>query len=685
MTISSPVADTENQPRRDTDWRLFMRLASYATRSKRLLIISIALLVPLAVSGAIQPILIGQAISVIRAEPTYEFLRGLPLSAALNILAVLLMLTITFRLALQSVQGYLVTKVGQIITTDIRNDLFAHVTSLAVRFFDRTPVGKLMTRLTSDVEALGEVFSSGAIGIVSDLFSILVIAIFMFTMQWQLALMLVAMMVPITALIVYFQYQYRIANYTTREELSDLNAQLQENLTGIGVVQLFRRERFNSELFNVTNKRYIKAVDKTIFYDSAVSATLEWIALVAIAAVLWMGGQKVLQGTLNFGTLSAFILFAQRLFDPLRQFAEKFTAIQAGFTAVERISDILNEPIEIKDPTSGEKEEESSATSNVRDVTDVTDVKNRRKREEGSRKYYSPLLMAGHPEALAYNLSSNEQELVENHQPPVTSEYRLSANNQKSLVAHAQSKQAASGEIQFDNVWFAYKDNEYVLQDLNFTIKSGEKVALVGPTGAGKSSIIRLLCRLYEPTRGRILIDGIDIRDLPQAELRRHVGVIIQDGFLFAGDVKSNISLGESYSIEEIQAAAEKTNVARLIEELPQGYDTQLRERGTNLSGGQKQLLAFARAAIRNPSILVLDEATASLDVGTEALIQEALERLMADRTAIIIAHRLSTIRNVDRILVLKRGQLVESGSHEELLQQEGLYASLYKLQMLGS
>jgi ATP-binding cassette, subfamily B, multidrug efflux pump len=681
MTISSPVADTENQPRRDTDWRLFLRLASYATRSKRLLIISIALLVPLAVSGAIQPILIGQAISVIRAEPTYQFLQGLPLSTALNVLAVLLMLTITFRLGLQSVQGYLVTKVGQIITTDIRNDLFVHVTSLAVRFFDRTPVGKLMTRLTSDVEALGEVFSSGAIGIVSDLFSILVIAIFMFTMQWQLALMLVLMMIPIAAIIIYFQNQFRIANYTTREELSDLNAQLQENLTGIGVVQLFRRERFNSELFNVTNKCYIKAVDKTIFYDSAVSATLEWIALVAIAAVLWMGGQSLLQGTINFGTLSAFILFAQRLFDPLRQFAEKFTAIQAGFTAVERISDILNEPIEIKDPISGAKEEGKWKKEEGRGKKE----EGRGKREAGRREYYSPLLMAGHPEALAYNLSSNEPELVESNQTPVTSEYRLSANNQKSLVAHAQSKQAASGEIQFDNVWFAYKENEYVLQDLNFTIKSGEKVALVGPTGAGKSSIIRLLCRLYEPTRGRILIDGIDIRDLPQAELRRHVGVIIQDGFLFAGDVKSNISLGESYSMEEIRAAAEKTNVARLIEELPQGYDTQLRERGTNLSGGQKQLLAFARAAIRNPSILVLDEATASLDVGTEALIQEALERLMVDRTAIIIAHRLSTIRNVDRILVLKRGQLVESGSHEELLQQEGLYASLYKLQMLGS
>ncbi|MEG4960167.1 ABC transporter ATP-binding protein, partial [Microcoleus sp. K4-C2] len=569
MTISSPVTDTKNKSGQETDWRLFLRLASYATRSKRLLIISIALLVPLAVSGAVQPILIGQAISVIRSEPTYEFLRGLPLSAALNLLAVLLMLTITVRLALQSLQGYLVTKVGQIITTDIRNDLFSHVTSLAVRFFDRTPVGKLMTRLTSDVEALGEVFSSGAIGIVSDLFSILVIAIFMFTMQWQLALMLVLMMIPITAVIIYFQYQYRIANYTTREELSDLNSQLQENLTGIGVVQLFRRERFNSELFRVTNKLYIKAVDTTIFYDSAVSATLEWIALVAIAGVLWMGGQRVLAGNLNFGTLSAFILFAQRLFDPLRQFAEKFTAIQAGFTAVERISDILNEPIEIKDPTSGKKEEGRGKKE-----------EGRGKREEGRRAGYSPLLITGHPEATAYNLSPFDRELADNPQNPASSEYRLLPNNPQSPPANlpklrggenAKSQNSESGEIQFDNVWFAYKENEYVLQNLNFTIKSGEKVALVGPTGAGKSSIIRLLCRLYEPTQGRILVNHVDIRDLPQAELRRHIGVIIQDGFLFAGDVKSNISLGENYSIEEIQAAAEKTNVARLIEQLPQG------------------------------------------------------------------------------------------------------------------
>ncbi|CAD5933958.1 ABC transporter B family member 25 [Planktothrix agardhii] len=606
-TLISP----NNSPQsRETDWRLLGAVAGYAQRNRRLLILCLILLIPLSVSGAVQPILIGQAISLIRQEPTaLPFLREMSLSDGLNVLVIILLITILFRFLLQAIQGYWVQKIGQQMTTDIRNDLFYHVTSLAVKFFDRTPVGRLITRLTSDVDALGDVFSTGAIGIVNDLFSILVIAILMFMMEWKLALILVLMMVPVTAVIVYFQQQYRKENYKSRDELSNLNSQFQENMVGIGVVQLFRREKFNSELFRATNLRYIKAVDKTIFYDSAVSATLEWIALIAIGVVLWFGGRQVIENDLSFGTLSAFILYAQRLFDPLRQFAEKFTAIQAGLTAIERINNILNEPIEIQD------------------LDQIT--------------------------AHLSTLDSDDHNWVQ------------------------------MGEIRFENVWFAYKDDDYVIKNLNLTIRPGEKVALVGPTGAGKSTIIRLLCRLYEPTQGRILVDGIDIRELRQTELRRHIGVILQDGFLFAGDVKSNITLGESYSLAEIQQAAEKTNINRFIEQLPQGYNTELRERGTNLSSGQKQLLAFARAAIRNPQILVLDEATANLDVGTEVLIQEALERLLKERTAIIIAHRLSTIRNVDRILVLKRGQLVESGSHDELVAQNGLYASLYSLQML--
>lgn len=620
---------------RDNDWRLFLRLWPYIRTQRRYLWLPFVLLVPLSLANALQPILIGQAISLIRQEPVAWFLTDRTLQGGLNILVGLLLVTVAVRLTLDGWQSFLVQKVGQRITANIRNDLFTHVTSLAVRFFDRTPVGKLITRLTSDVDALGDVFSTGAVGIFSDLFSIGVIAVAMFWLQWQLASLLIAMLIPVTWLIIYFQQQYRKANYRAREKLSELNAALQENIMGIEVVQMFRRERFNSETFRRTNQQYVRAIDKTIFHDSAVSSTLEWIALVAIAGVLWLGGYLVMQESLTFGVLASFILFAQRLFDPLRQFADKFTSIQAGFTAVERITDLFNVPVEIQDP--GQLSQPETPPTTVPRSAKVN----------GSG--HAPV-----PAAIATPESS---------------------------VKGAESVKAS--EIRFEQVLFGYKPDEYVLKDLNFTIHPGEKVALVGPTGAGKSSIIRLLCRLYDVSQGEIRLDGVNIRDLPQAELRRRMAVILQDGFLFAGDVKSNITLGEDYPLEAVKAAAAQTNVAQFIEQLPQGYDTLLRERGTNLSGGQKQLLAFARAAIRNPGILILDEATANLDVGTEALIQDALEKLLEDRTAIIIAHRLSTIRNVDRILVLKQGELIEQGDHESLLAQNGLYASLYKLQML--
>jgi ATP-binding cassette, subfamily B, multidrug efflux pump len=605
MANATLINPSEDRRPRISDWRLFLRIVPYARPYKRALWFSAFLLIPLSVAGAVQPILIGQAISLLRNEPTtYGLLRDVGLSNGLVLLSILLLITVVFRFGLQSVQGYQVTKIGQQITTDIRDDLFHHVLSLAAQFFDKTPVGRLITRLTSDVEALGDVFATGAIGIVSDLFSIVVIVIAMFALQWDLALLLVLLLVPISALIWYFQLEFRKANYKSRDELSSLNSTLQENLSGIGVVQLFRREQFNSQLFRENNLRYIHAVDRTIFYDSAVSATLEWIGFIAIAGILWLGGSRILDQTLTFGTLSTFILFAQRLFNPLQQLAEKFTSIQSGFTAVERINNLLDQTVDIRDA-------------------------------------HTPQLL------------------------PVGDDIPL-------------------GKVVFENVWFAYKENDYILKGLNFTIQPGEKVAIVGPTGAGKSSIIRLLCRLYETTQGSIQVDGINVKEISQSDLRQYIGVILQDGFLFAGDVKSNIALGEQYTLAQIQSAAEQMNIAPFIQELPDGYDTLLRERGTNLSAGQKQLLAFARAAIRNPRILVLDEATANLDVGTEVLIQDALERLLVNRTAIIIAHRLSTIRNVDRILVLRQGELVEAGSHEDLMHQDGVYASLYRLQMLG-
>lgn len=589
---SSAKAQHVNRPK-SNDGRLLLSLLPYAKKNSQQLLISLFLLVPLSIASAVQPILVQQAIDGPIKNGDLFGLRWI---------CVVILLTIAVRLMFQAWQGYLVQKVGQKITADIRQDLFQHVTSLSTSFFDRTPVGKLITRLTSDVEALGDVFATGAVGVLSDLAAIATIAVFMFLLRWDLALLLVMMVLPVTALIVYFQYEYRKANFKARDRLSELNSILQENIIGANIVQLFRREKFNSDQHLKVNQQYVAEVNRTVFHDSAVSATLEWIALVAIAGVLWLGGGQIVQNNLTFGELSAFILFSQRLFDPIRQLAEKFTTIQSGFTAVERINAILQEPIEIRDPE--------------------------------------------HPKSLPLD---------------------------------------GTGEICFDHVWFGYKPDEYVLKDVNFTLKAGEKIALVGPTGAGKSSIIRLISRLYEPTKGRILIDGIDIREITQAELRRYVGVILQDAFLFSGDIKENITLGEDYAIEQVIEAAELMNVDRFIRELPDAYATQVRERGTNLSGGQKQLLAFARAAIRDPRILILDEATASLDVSTEFLIQQALDRLLRDRTTIIIAHRLSTIRNVDRILVLKQGEVIESGNHEQLIVQQGLYASLYQLEMMAT
>ena len=595
MINTSNASSAKSQPSKlvkSNDWRLMLSLLPYAKKNSKQLVISLLLLVPLSIASAVQPILVQQGIDGPIKSGDLLGLRWICL---------VILMTIAVRLAFQSWQGYLVQEVGQKITADIRTDLFRHVTSLSTSFFDRTPVGKLITRLTSDVEALGDVFATGAVGVLSDFAAIGTIAIFMFLLRWDLALLLLAMVIPVTGLIVYFQYEYRKANFKARDRLSELNSILQENIIGASIVQLFRREKFNSAQHLKVNEQYVAEVNRTVFHDSAVSATLEWIALVAIAGVLWLGGGQIVQKNLTFGELSAFVLFSQRLFDPIRQLAEKFTTIQAGFTAVERINAILQEPIEIRDP-----------------------------------EYPKTLPLDG------------------------------------------------TGEICFDHVWFGYKPDEYVLKDVTFTLKAGEKIALVGPTGAGKSSIIRLLSRLYEPTKGRILIDGIDIREITQAELRRCVGVILQDAFLFSGDIKDNITLGEDYAIEQVVEAAELMNVDRFIQDLPEAYETQVRERGTNLSGGQKQLLAFARAAIRDPRILILDEATARLDVSTEFLIQQALDRLLINRTTIIIAHRLSTIRNVDRILVLKQGEVVEAGSHEQLIAKQGLYASLYELEMMA-
>ena len=598
-----------------SDLQRVKRLGRYLSRDRRRLSLTLVLLVPLALAGAIQPLLVGQAIAVLRRvggdtkESVLPVFQGLETPVALNLIVTVLLFSVFLRLALQGIQLFNIQAVGQRLTARIREDLFAHAINLSVRFHDRMPVGKLLTRLTSDVDALAEVFGSGAVGVLGDLVSLSVIAVTMLLVEWRLGVLLLVVQIPVTLVILWLQRRYRKANYRVREELSQLNADFQENLQGLEVVQMFRREAVNGDRFNTTGLAYRRAVNGTIFFDSSISAFIEWVALGAVAMVLALGGWMVTAGAMGLGTLTTFILYSQKLFDPLRQLAERFTQIQGGLTAVERIGELLEEPLEITDRQASPSATESRELATARDPR---------------------------------------------------------------------------GEVIFENVTFAYRPDEPILRDLSFRIAAGEHVALVGPTGSGKSTVIRLLCRLYEPQQGRILLDGRDIRSLPMQELRRQLGVVLQDTFLFSGTVGDNLRLDVPMEDARLEGICRDLGLDPLLKRLPQGLDTTLRERGGNLSSGERQLLAVARVAIRNPTVLVMDEATAFMDPSTEATLQRDLDRLLARRTAVVIAHRLATVEAADRILVLRRGRLIEQGTHQELRDLGGLYAELAELQERG-
>ncbi|MCT0211869.1 MULTISPECIES: ABC transporter ATP-binding protein [Synechococcales] len=591
------------------DRQRLLNLIPYLGRDRRRLLLTLLLLIPVAFSAAVQPLLVGQAISVLRNEPRAAWLVGQSVSEAMRTLVLCLLAAVLVRLALQGVQSYSVQAVGQRLTARIRDDLFRHAMALSLRFHDRTAVGKLLTRLTSDVDALAEVFGSGAIGVLADLVTLVVIAVTMLSIEFRLGALLLVIQIPVVVVILWLQGRYRKANYRVREELSQLNADLQENLQGLDVVQMFRREAVNSARFGVTTNAYRKAVDGTIFYESSISAFIEWVALTAVAFVLALGGWMVTDGTIGLGTLTTFILFSQRLFDPLRQLAERFTQIQGGLTAVQRIGELLEEPIEISD---------------------------------------------------------------------------LAIEQRTAAARRSGRERASEGEVIFENVSFAYRPDDPILTDLSFRIAPGEHVALVGPTGSGKTTVIRLLCRLYEPQQGRILLDGIDIRELPSLTLRQRLGVVLQDTFLFSGNVADNLRLDAAIPDDELQRICRELGLDALLRRLPDGLATELRERGGNLSSGERQLLAVARVAIRDPSVLVMDEATAFMDPSTEATLQRDLDKLLHTRTAIVIAHRLATVEAADRILVLRRGRLIEQGTHRELRQAGGLYAQLADLQERG-
>ena len=588
------------------DFYRIKKLGKYLTNDKKTLYLIVLILIPVAFAGAIQPLLVGHAITLLKNESSDVWLNQIFIGKSINLIIITLFVSVIVRLILQGYQTYNIQAVGQKLTARIRRELFSHSMSLSLRYHDKMPVGKLLTRLTNDVDALSEVFGSGAVGVISDFVSLIVISLTMLSIDKGLAILLLITQIPVSYFIIWLQKRYRKANYQVREELSQLNSDFQENLQGLEVVQMFRRESYNSKKFNKTGQMYRKAVDGTIFYDSSISAFIEWISLAAVALVLAAGGYFVTSGNIGLGTLTTFILYSQRLFEPLRQLAERFTQIQGGLTAIERINELLDEKVDIKDDL------------NI----------NKFKKFSNSNKF--------------------------------------------------------RGEIEFKNVSFYYKKNDYVLNNLSFKINAGEHVAFVGPTGSGKSTLIRLLCRLYEPQKGEILIDGINIKNIPISHLRKMLGVVLQDTFIFSGNVAENLRLSSAINNKDLELICKNLGLDNLLKKLPQGLQTLLRERGGNLSSGERQLISVARVAIRNPKILIMDEATAFMDPSTEASLQKDLKKILKNRTALVIAHRLATIENSNKILVLKEGSLIEEGTHKELRSKKGLYFQLSELQEKG-
>jgi ATP-binding cassette, subfamily B, multidrug efflux pump len=597
------------------DARLMRRLLRYLWPYRLQVAIALVSIICASVLQLAQPYLMKVAID--RHIATGD-VRGLNWIA----LAFLAILLASF--ALEYVQTWVLQMTGQRIMFDIRMQIYEHLQRLDLQFYDRNPVGRLMTRVTTDVDVLNDLFTAGVVSIFGDVFTLVGIMIVLVAMDWRLALLAFSVLPLIVLVTQWFRRHVRDTYRTVRIWIARINAFLQEHITGMATVQLFRREERTFARFDEINRTHRDANVASIFYYAVFYPAIEVIGALAAALLIWFGGGWTLQGTLTLGSLVAFILYSQRFFRPISDMSEKFNVLQAAMASSERIFKLLDTEVAIRDPGLGIR---------------------------GSEE---PGLLIRAREARV----SNPEPRTPTPEP------------------------RRRGHIVFDHVWFAYNDEEFVLKDVTFEVRPGERVGVVGATGAGKTTIINLLLRFYDVNRGRILVDGVDVRDMRLDELRQRFGLVLQDVHLFSGTIADNIRLGNAaIGDADVRRAAATVHADRFIDRMPLGYESPVAERGATLSVGQKQLLSFARALAFDPSILVLDEATSSVDTETEILIRDALHVLMAGRTTIAIAHRLSTIQDMDKILVLHRGELRESGSHQQLLAHRGLYFKLYQLQ----
>ena len=571
------------------DSRLMKRLLGYIKPYKYYVLFAILLNVVVAGLGPVRPVLTKIAIDDYIAKSDYN---------GLMIIGLLLFGSLLFQAFIQYFLTYYTQYLGQKTLYDLRMQIFKHIQKLALKFFDKTPIGRIVTRATNDVEALGELFSSGIVMVFSDVFIILWILVFMFTMDVPLSLVTLSVLPVLIYATFLFRKKVRERYRDVRLHLARLNSYMQEHVTGMSVVQIFNKEKEEYKKFSSINDDYKTANVKSIFYYAIFYPTVELLSSIAVGLIIWYGGGETIQAATTVGTLFAFLQFTEMFFRPIRDLSEKYNIMQTAMASSERIFKLLDNQTFIKNPENPVK---------------IEDPK---------------------------------------------------------------------GSIEFKNVWFAYNSDEYVLKDINFSINPGETVAIVGHTGAGKTSTINILTRFYDIQKGKILLDGVDIYTLDKYELRKNISLVLQDVFLFSGTVESNINLNNpDISFERVKKAAEIVGADKFIMDLPNQYKEPVKERGATLSVGQKQLISFARALAYDPKILILDEATSSIDTETEILIKKAIEKLLVGRTAIVIAHRLSTIQNSDKIIVLHKGEIRETGNHQQLLAKKGIYYKLYQLQ----
>jgi ATP-binding cassette, subfamily B, multidrug efflux pump len=572
------------------DARLMRRLLQYLRPYWRSVALALVAIVVGGAASLAQPYLMKIAID------RYVAARRLD---GLDRLALLYLIVLTVAFAAEYLQTWTMQLTGQRIMFDLRMGIYGHLQRLDLRFYDRNPVGRLMTRVTSDVDVLNDLFTSGVVTVFGDVFALVGIMVMMLWMNWRLALAAFAVLPLVLIVTQWFRRNVRDSYRVVRGWIARINAFLQENITGMSTVQLFRREALNFARFDDIDRKHRDANIESIFYYAVFYPAIEAIAALASALIIWYGGGNVLGGTLTLGALVAFLQYVQRFFRPISDMSEKFNVMQSAMASSERIFKLLDEPIAIASPAQ-----------------------------------------------------------------PVT------------------RPRGAAGHIAFEHVWFAYNAEDWVLRDVSFELHPGQRLGIVGATGSGKTTLVNLLLRFYDVQRGRITVDGVDIRKMDLRELRGLFSLVLQDVHLFTGTIGDNIRLGEaSIDDERVRDAARAVHADAFISRLPEGYASPVAERGSTLSVGQKQLLSFARALAFDPRVLILDEATSSVDTETELLIRDALRVLMAGRTTIAIAHRLSTIQDMDHILVLHKGQLREQGTHQALLSQRGIYFKLFELQ----